>query len=542
MKNLHRIDDSLWNLGNKKIPKKLVVPELEKMNKTQIQLENEETAKINMEREESKKLLNNEFIELVNKMNLDNELNVEKLNSIFDDKVEKNQLNFDKIFEKTNLIPILNHILDEKLNKIKENEKIEEEEENTEENQEKEINEDGEEENEEDSEENEKLYKKDIENIYLNFDNLEFIFEKLNKFDRFYTYLESEINKFLESKTAKDNLTNENFNNLEIDNKQQYDNDKNDLNKKVKQHKKNHKNKQKGKQMNEGDLIDIGALTRNTEYEENKDLDEKQIIDLKDDFIKTNLKLEINFDTLKYIKNQLGKLNEFVLFILILTKSKSEINYMSDPKFLNLLAIYKNLFEESAKKKEMNENNQKYLVKEKNEKDENEEDDGLSKITPEEMDENINLVFFSVLKLIVFPKKDEIFPLDPGKLLKDFLKPMGSELDILIDFRFSSFKKINNYLKSLSKNDELIVFTKPKGLQNDFILSVNWQSDKLKNFVPPVTKVKFLSYKITTKDDERDNVILSKDEKIELMQMFKPNGIINDIFKRYDKTYERYFC
>ena len=153
------------------------------------------------------------------------------------------------------------------------------------------------------------------------------------------------------------------------------------------------------------------------------------------------------------------------------------------------------------------------------------------------MDENINLVFFSALKLAVLPKKDELFPLDPGKLLKDFLKPMAHELEILLDFRASSHKKINNYLKSLAKNDELLVFSKPKGMQNEFILSVNWQADKIKNFAPPVKKAKFLTNKPAVKDDDRENVILNKDEKIELMQMFKPNGVIADIFKKYEKRY-----
>jgi hypothetical protein len=78
-------------------------------------------------------------------------------------------------------------------------------------------------------------------------------------------------------------------------------------------------------------------------------------------------------------------------------------------------------------------------------------------------------------------------------------------------------------------------------MQNEFILSVNWQADKIKNFAPPVKKAKFLTNKPAVKDDDRENVILNKDEKIELMQMFKPNGVIADIFKKYEKGYERYF-
>lgn len=573
LKNVHRIDDSLWNLGNKKIPKKIIVPELEKINKLQIQSDKENIAKLSLEREEAKKLLNLELIQQVNKLKLETEFDIEKLNSIFED---EEKFNYDDIFDNTNLIAILDNLLKEKIEKIENNENAKNNleeignykilnknfNENYKQEQEKENNnsndnsdnleeQDGNSENNENSEDySEENFERN--NKYFNSENLEYIQEKLNKFNSYYEYLEEEIKKYIEAKTTpsanleekKDNNTNQDLENK--NNETQNEN----ANKKVKQHKKNHKNK-KEKQPNDCELIDISVITNNIGNEESEniknEISEAEIKTLKNDFLKTNLNLDLDYKTLKQFKFQLAKLNEFILFTLILTKSKSDANFMADPKFLSLLTTYKSILEAAEKSKEEisadnNTNNADNLNSENQNLEKEEIDETeilLSKMSPEEMDENINLVFLTVLKLIILPKKDEIFPLDPGKLLKDFLKPMANELEVLFDFKYSSHKKINNYLKNLAKNEEFIVFAKPKGMQNDYILSVNWQSDKLKNFVPPIKKVNFILNKPVNKDDERENVILNKDEKIELTQMFKPNSQIADIFKRMEKEHAR---
>jgi len=548
LKNLHRIEDALWNLGNKKLPKKLIVPELEKPNKAKIQADKEILEKLNSEKDEAKKLINQDFIELIKNMNLDIDINVDKINNVFESEDGKSK--FDNLFEKANIIPIFDELLKENLLKedIQKNKNIEEEEENEEiEEFDDQISNDNESQKE-DFDKNEEIFEEE-ENIekyqkYLNEENLEYITQKITSFNSYYESLENEINKFIESSNIQEKIENKD-NNITINQNKEdkfsneiYNKDKDlDNNKKIKQHK-NHKNK-KEKNIIKYDLIDISSITNNEEIlqtTEKNEFNEKEKNNLKNEYLKSN-GFELDFENIKSLKDQLSKLNEFTMIILIHLKSKNDPNFMLDPKFLILLASYKNNFEGQDQNKNL-ENQDKQEINAK-ENEENEENEILNNITPEEMDANINLVFLSILKIVVFPKKDELFPLDPGKLLKDYLKPMANELGIFIDFKYSSFKKINNYLKNLAKTDELIVFNKPKGMQNDFILSVNWQSDKLKNFVPPIKKAKFVSSKPVIRSDDRENVILNKDEKIELMQMFKPNGTISDIFKRYDKEYER---
>lgn len=111
------------------------------------------------------------------------------------------------------------------------------------------------------------------------------------------------------------------------------------------------------------------------------------------------------------------------------------------------------------------------------EDDEEEDKDQEILISKEEMDQNIDEVFLTTLKLLV---KNDDLPLDPGKFLKDFMKPVAKQLNLCFDFKNSSHKKINNYLKTVAKDKtkNLISFGKPKGLQNEFILSVQWNGTR----------------------------------------------------------------
>lgn len=567
LKSLHRLDDALWSLGSKKLPKKICVPELEMLKKTDPHAEKELADKLGAERAEAKNLVDPELIELANKIKLGSQFNIEKLNFVFEEDENKNKKNFDVskinknnlekkenelevkssqeevMLVKANLIPVFDFLLKEKFEKenLNENDKNNEEEleENDYENNEDDLN------HEEDEEE---LEENDSENNnnkkYMQEENLEYSLEKITKFNSYYDYLESELKKYIELKTSNNNK--DSINQDPAADKDLKENmpagaegaEKDEAsNKKVKQHKKKNKNKKKP----EDNLIDISVLTSK---QENPEADEAEIKKLQNEFLKLNFSFDLELETLKAFRNQLFKLSEFIIYALITFKAKSNPNFMVDPKFLQLITSYKQILEEAEKIKLKNQASKEAFTDSNNQPNNNNEENEdseilLKEISPEEMDENINLVFFSTLKLAVLPKKDELFPLDAGKLLKDYLKPMANELEVLLDFRVSSFKKINNYLKSLAKNDELIVFGKPKGMQNDYILSVNWQAEKIKNFMPPVKKAKFLSNKPAAREDDRENVILNKDEKIELMQMFKPNGIIVDIFKKYDKGYER---
>ena len=532
LKNIHRIDDSLWNLGNKKIPKKLIVPELEMPIKSKIN-ESEVNNIIKRNQEESKQILNSEFIEIANKVNLYSNFDMNKINILSNSKEGLNA--FQILFEKINLIPLLDYFLKIKILQEKKDDEIEENKNNEDEEEDYVDNDD---ENEEDEEIEEGEVEKNFnieDHKYLNPKSLEFFQDKLNILYSFIENIEEELNKIEKTKDEKidilkdsQNLNNENSTtvNLESEN----------INKKLKQHKKKHNKENKCNLTDVNDknteLIDISHVL--IVEEEKNEID--KINKLKSEYLKS-LNLLVDFEIIKTLKNLISKLCEMITFVFILIKTKIVPNFINDPKFFSLMLVMKNFIPEENK---TNNENLSEQTKTENliEKEVAEESEILSKITPEEMDENINTILFTSLKLVIIIKKDEIFPLDPGKLLREYLKPLALELDLPFDFRYSSHKKINNYLKYLSKNEGLLVFTKPKGMQNDYILSVNWQNEKLTKFIPPIKKVLYITKQVV-KEEERENVILSKDEKIELVQMFKPNQNISDIFKKLETNYDR---
>jgi len=92
------------------------------------------------------------------------------------------------------------------------------------------------------------------------------------------------------------------------------------------------------------------------------------------------------------------------------------------------------------------------------------------KISPEKMDENIYDVFLTTLKICI---TDEMLPLDPGKLYKEYMKKVAKELNLPFDIKVSSYKKINNFLKSIMKSHKLISFGNPSSSQyNEYLLSI----------------------------------------------------------------------
>jgi translation initiation factor 1 (eIF-1/SUI1) len=156
-------------------------------------------------------------------------------------------------------------------------------------------------------------------------------------------------------------------------------------------------------------------------------------------------------------------------------------------------------------------------------------------LSQEENDKNIISIFLTLLKLY-FKDNKELFPLDPGKLLKEYMKPLSAEMNIVFDFKNSSFKKINSFLKFMQKDKNLITFGKPKGLQNDFIISVIWEHPLIIDYIPIIKKIKFVDLQVS--EDEKDNLILQKDEKIEVSQLFKPNQKVKIIFELSDKNFD----
>ncbi len=179
-----------------------------------------------------------------------------------------------------------------------------------------------------------------------------------------------------------------------------------------------------------------------------------------------------------------------------------------------------NLNKNEEKEQEINSN-------EEIENNEEEEDKKIELPSEEEIDEHLNIVFLTLCKLHL---QEEKFPMDPGKLYTSFMKPLSKELKLFIDIKFSSHKKVNDYFKYLSKEKKYLTFSKAKGQNNLYIQSINFDNEDIKNFKPRVNKLKFLSHQ---NKEESENIILSKDEKIEIVSYYKPQQKLHPLFNKY---------
>ena len=180
-----------------------------------------------------------------------------------------------------------------------------------------------------------------------------------------------------------------------------------------------------------------------------------------------------------------------------------------------------NLKKNEEKEQEINSN-------EEVENNEEEEDKKIELPSEEEIDEHLNIVFLTLCKLHL---QEETFPIDPGKLYNSFMKPLSSELKLFIDIKLSSYKKVNDYFKYLSKEKKYLTFSKAKGQNNLYIQSINFDNEDIKSFKPRIKKIKFLSHQNENK--EEDNILLSKDEKIEIVSYYKPQPKIHPLFNKY---------
>ena len=183
---------------------------------------------------------------------------------------------------------------------------------------------------------------------------------------------------------------------------------------------------------------------------------------------------------------------------------------------------------------EINENNNKEEDKKEDEKagEENEEEENFNK---EEIDENLDIVFLTLCKLHL---QNEKFPMDPGKLYHDFMKPLSEEMHKKIHIKYSSYKKVNEYFKHLAKDKNLITFTKAKGQTNDYITKINFDNDLIKNFKPRISKLKFLSKHKQAENNPAENVLLTTEKKIQILTLYKPNQKLHPLFSKYIPNFE----
>ena len=183
---------------------------------------------------------------------------------------------------------------------------------------------------------------------------------------------------------------------------------------------------------------------------------------------------------------------------------------------------------------EINENNNKEEDKKEDEKagEENEEEENFNK---EEIDENLDIVFLTLCKLHL---QNEKYPMDPGKLYHDFMKPLSEEMHKKIHIKYSSYKKVNEYFKHLAKDKNLITFTKAKGQTNDYITKINFDNDLIKNFKPRISKLKFLSKHKQAENNPAENVLLTTEKKIQILTLYKPNQKLHPLFSKYIPNFE----
>ena len=203
---------------------------------------------------------------------------------------------------------------------------------------------------------------------------------------------------------------------------------------------------------------------------------------------------------------------------------------------LNQINIESNEEKEEKGENEIKEENINKNEDEKKEGEkEGEEREEKEKLSKEEIDENLDIVFLTLCKLHL---QNEKFPMDPGKLYHDFMKPLSEEIHKDINIKYSSYKKVNEYFKHLHKDKNLITFTKAKGQNNDYITKINFDNDLIKNFKPKISKLKFLSKNKQTENNLAENVLLTTEKKIEILTLYKPNQKLHPLFSKYIPNFE----
>jgi len=181
------------------------------------------------------------------------------------------------------------------------------------------------------------------------------------------------------------------------------------------------------------------------------------------------------------------------------------------------------------------ESNEKGEEEEEEKENAEEQQEQEEKVSKEEIDENLDIIFLTLCKLHL---QNEKFPMDPGKLYHDFMKPLSIEMHKNINIKFSSYKKVNDYFKYLSKEKNLVSFSKAKGQNNFYISKINYENDIIKDFKPRISKIKFLSKNKNQENKQAENILLSSEKKIEIKTLYKPNQKLHPLFSKYIKDFE----
>ena len=181
------------------------------------------------------------------------------------------------------------------------------------------------------------------------------------------------------------------------------------------------------------------------------------------------------------------------------------------------------------------ESNEKGEEEEEEKENAEEQQEQEEKVSKEEIDENLDIIFLTLCKLHL---QNEKFPMDPGKLYHDFMKPLSIEMHKNINIKFSSYKKVNDYFKYLSKEKNLVSFSKAKGQNNFYISKINYENGIIKDFKPRISKIKFLSKNKNQENKQGENILLSSEKRIEIKTLYKPNQKLHPLFSKYIKDFE----
>ena len=126
---------------------------------------------------------------------------------------------------------------------------------------------------------------------------------------------------------------------------------------------------------------------------------------------------------------------------------KDEINEKEEKKEVDVIKpednnshiIYKEILNNDNDIKKSNNNEEEDIEKEEEKEESKSEDEKVEKIeenniTKEEIDENLDIIFLTLCKLHL---QNEKFPMDPGKLYHDFMKPLSEEIHKNINIKLS---------------------------------------------------------------------------------------------------------
>lgn len=166
-----------------------------------------------------------------------------------------------------------------------------------------------------------------------------------------------------------------------------------------------------------------------------------------------------------------------------------------------------------------------------------------AELTKQEYDDNLLKVFYTIIKHST-TLKDEL-PIDPGKLLQYYIKPTAEELKLEVNLKLSSYKGMNNFLKTIAKEHKTIVFSSKKNNEDRLTTIISDQLEHkilIDNYAYKTLKRPLACDKEEIVIKEKDNVILDNNEIIEIKQYYKPQNLFSGYFSKIHQEHKKGDC